>query len=85
MPGIPRLANLAISLKNGVALLKYDRPKAGNALNVPLIQVGFPSVAMALINDIRTFWPGSNGQKMKTRSRSSCRQEERRSSALDWI
>ncbi|KAE8327237.1 ClpP/crotonase-like domain-containing protein [Aspergillus sergii] len=37
MPDIPRLSNVAISLKNGVAVLKYNRPKAGNALNVPLI------------------------------------------------
>lgn len=39
MSVIPRLSNLAVSLKNRVALLKYNRPKAGNALNVPLIKV----------------------------------------------
>lgn len=41
MPDIPQLSNVAISLKNGVAILKYDRPRAGNALNVPMIQVRF--------------------------------------------
>ena len=38
MSALPRLSNLVVSLKNGVALLKYNRPKAGNALNVPLIK-----------------------------------------------
>ncbi|KAL2855393.1 ClpP/crotonase-like domain-containing protein [Aspergillus pseudoustus] len=38
MPDIPHLSNVALSLKNGVAILKYNRPKAGNALNVPMIE-----------------------------------------------
>ncbi|OBT98986.2 Enoyl-CoA delta isomerase 2, mitochondrial [Pseudogymnoascus verrucosus] len=38
MPILPRFSNLTVVLKDGVALLKYDRPKAGNALNVPLIK-----------------------------------------------
>jgi peroxisomal 3,2-trans-enoyl-CoA isomerase len=43
MPIPPKLANLSISLKNGVALLKYNRSKPGNALNTPLIKVSIRS------------------------------------------
>lgn len=39
MSTLPRLSNLAVSLENGVALLKYNRPDAGNALNTPLFKV----------------------------------------------
>lgn len=38
MPVVPRLSKVAVSLKNGVAMLKYSQPKTGNALSVPLIK-----------------------------------------------
>ena len=39
MAAVPQYENLVVSLKDGVAILKYNRPKAGNALSLGLIKV----------------------------------------------
>lgn len=34
----PKLTNVAINTEPGIAILKYNRPKSGNALNTPTIK-----------------------------------------------
>jgi peroxisomal 3,2-trans-enoyl-CoA isomerase len=66
MASLPRLANLSVSLKNGVALLKYNRPKAGNALNTPLIKVILSSTGicsmLTSIQDILSGFKWANSE-----------------------
>jgi hypothetical protein len=80
MSDIPHLPNLAISLKNGVAVLKYNRPEVGNALSVPMIEVRvyLRNTDVFLIFTywmFRIFCPDLNGHRTKMRSESSYRQE----------
>lgn len=35
---LPKLTNVAIETENGIAIVKYNRPKAGNALNTPTLK-----------------------------------------------
>jgi len=44
----PQLKNISIRINNGVALLKYNRPAAGNALNKGVFEVCRSYVAFAL-------------------------------------
>jgi hypothetical protein len=79
MSDIPHLSNLAISLKNGVAVLKYNRPEVGNALSVPMIEVSIYIIRKADVFLISTYWmsriscPGLNGHRIKMRSELSYR------------
>ena len=37
--GPPKLDNVAVNTEEGIAIVKYNRPKSGNALNTPTIKV----------------------------------------------
>ena len=40
MSSAPKLDNIEIQTEDGIAILKYNRPKNGNALHTPLLKVG---------------------------------------------
>lgn len=79
MSDIPHLSNLAISLKNGVAVLKYNRPEVGNALSVPMIEVSIYFILKADVFFISTYWmsriscPDLNGHRTRMTSKLSYR------------
>jgi hypothetical protein len=81
MPDIPHFSNLAIGLKNGVAVLKYNRPEVGNALSVPMIEVRIYTFQNMEVFLSFTYWtsrifcPDLNGHRIKMRSKLSYRQE----------
>lgn len=35
----PKLEHVAINTEEGIAIIKYNRPKSGNALNTPTLKV----------------------------------------------
>src|SRR5689334_7409512 len=37
----PKLQHVAIDTEEGIAIIKYNRPKSGNALNTPTLKVSF--------------------------------------------
>ena len=43
--GVPSLKHIAIDREDGIAVIKYNRPKNGNALNTPMLKVSVQTEA----------------------------------------